>query len=187
MVDRPILFSPSMVRALLSGRKTQTRRAVKPRLIPVVEECLRVNGKWVYDTLDYDLGAISGKPGDLLWVKEGWRHEIAHSHGPDACDCGDVVVTYKADGEQKFFSDHSGIIPDNWTMPRAAQKGGVTSLFMPRWASRLTLELLGVRVERLQEITETDAIAEGIEPVLTGAGERCGWLDYEHDGAGTGY
>jgi hypothetical protein len=135
---RPILFSGPMVRALFEGRKTQTRRVVKPRLVPMVEECLRVNGKWVFDTLEYDFGALSGRPGDLLWVRETWR--------PFTCTASPgCSIDYRA-----TQIDHSDI---RWR----------PGIHMPRWASRLTLELTDVRVQRLNDISEDDAKAEGFQ------------------------
>lgn len=134
----PILFSAPMIRALLDGRKTQTRRVIKPKLIPIVDECLRVNGRWVFDTMEYDLGAISGRPGDLKWVRESWTppHPTINP-GVMTRDC------YRATNRMP------GML--RWK----------PSIHMPRWASRLTLELTAVRVQRLQDISEEDAIAEG--------------------------
>lgn len=94
----------------------------------------------------------SGNRGDLLWVKETWRPEF---WGND----GDVRITYAADGSSVVFK--AGDIPSGWKMPKAASRGNVSPLFLPRWASRITLEIESVRVERLQEISEADAIAEG--------------------------
>ena len=149
--ERPILFSGPMVRALLDGRKTQTRRIVKTRWLPLVEECVRVNGRWVWYTVDYDLTTPYGEPGDRLWVRETcwlrphrtreqmrngadtWPPVIYEAHGPDADELR------------------------SWGWKKSP------SIHMPRWASRLTLEVTGVRVERVQEISEADARAEGFD------------------------
>src|SRR5690348_15624171 len=88
------------------------------------------------------------KKGDKLWVKETWRPETSHSHGMNTCDCGDVNVTYAVDGESRYFEDSA--INADWIMPKAAGTGNVSPLFMPRWASRILLEVLGdTREERL--------------------------------------
>lgn len=159
----PILFSRPMILALRAGRKTVTRRLV--RALDGTRIDVTPDGTAVYVS-----GALddSGEPipcpykaGDRLWVKETWRPRVAHSHGADACDCGSVDVTYAADGEERFFADED--IPSEWTIPKAADKGWVTPLFMPRWASRLVLEIVSVRAERLHDITDDDIEAEGIE------------------------
>jgi hypothetical protein len=165
-----------MVRAILEGRKTVTRRIVEPQppaghlLVgrTISSTWVADEGKWVWSGGDNAVALIEphrvrcpyGQPGDRLWVKERWRPSVTHSHGAGECDCGDVNVEYRADGEVRFFRD--GNIPFEWTMPKAAARGDVTPLFMPRWASRITLEVTGVRVERLQDIHREDALAEGI-------------------------
>lgn len=136
--ERPILMSAPMVRAILDGRKTQTRRIVTGRWLPIVDECLRVNGKWVFDTVDYELTTPYGRPGDSLWVKETWQ-EI-----PD--DGGTIV--YRA-------TDPDWETTDEWKWR--------PSIFMRREYSRITLENTGVRVERLQDISHRDALAEGVD------------------------
>jgi hypothetical protein len=180
MRERPILFSAPMVRAILDGRKTQTRRVIKPQ--PTMkgrwmEWCHKgvliteQNVAWHPFAEGFPralatpgLGYLCpyGRAGDRLWVKERWRPYVAHSCALDACDCGDVEIEYRADGEKRYFHDATinEASPD-WTLPKAADRGDVTPLFMPRWASRLTLEVTGVRVERLQDISEADVLAEG--------------------------
>jgi len=148
MTDRPILFSGPMVRALLDGRKTQTRRMLKPQPDDILEGQIPRQLRT----------AIS----DRLWVKETWRAHGWHS------DC--VEIAYAAqrglvgwseqhaqirypDGDRNGFKYYAPKGPDFWR----------PSLFMPRWASRLTLIVTDVRVERLQDIREEDAIAEGAD------------------------
>lgn len=153
MKERPILFNGAMVRALLDGSKTQTRRIVKPRkdrdmgcnLAPCELAGEVNNGS--YRNSPY------GQPGDHLWVKETWRPWTA-------LDPWDLNITYAADGEDRIIRDGEFGERD-WAMPKAAARGNVSPLFMPRWASRITLEVTGVRVERLQAISESDCRAEG--------------------------
>lgn len=187
MTGRPILFSPAMACALLEGRKSQTRRMVEPQPQPnggkglhPVEPYHTPQGKWTWVLSGTGMGDGTsgqycryGEPGDVLWVKEAWRTEPKHDKlRPSEISPGSPIL----------HSAGTGL-----TFPSPLWGRSRHGRYMPRWASRLTLELTDVRVERLQAITEADAIAEGIEPVLTGAGERCGWLDYEHTGPGTGY
>lgn len=161
MKERPILFSAPMVRAILAGQKTQTRRIVKPQpspgFDPTVEFYHRAligkDGEYFPDPVlrygaadeNEDVRFPFGEPMDRLWVKETW----GTTSGWDGIKPTDlpiykVPIRYRADGFQ-------------W--------GGIwrPSLFMRRWMSRITLEIESVRVERLQDITEADAIAEGAE------------------------
>lgn len=189
MGERPILFSAPMIRAILADQKTQTRRVVRPSgsllamswspLHP--ERGLRVTtrtGK--HSTHTGPVGeALSacpyGQPGDRLWVRETHRvkawNEVASAR-----------VEYRADGSE----DCLDVLTDDydaWILQRTAiweragarvradgllpePPGGVPwtpSIHMPRWASRLTLEVTSVRVERLHDITEADARAEGVD------------------------
>lgn len=140
--ERPILFSGPMVRAILDGRKTQTRRIVKPQ--PKGTPELGGFGRLWFDGRD-DMNCPHGLPGDRMWVRETFA--IVNK------DCGPVAV-YCADGE--FQPDYIG---HRWS----------PSIHMPRWASRISLEVISVRVERLCGITEADAKAEGAEPSIVGA------------------
>ena len=141
MKERPILFSGPMVRAILDGKKTQTRRVVKSRLTKLVDEVFRVNGHWTWDTTDYDFRPLSpyGAPGDRLWVRETFtRHE-------DESGFGSGVTLYRADMKDCEIA---------WTW--------TPSIFMPRHASRITLEVNAVRVERLHDISHEECIKEGM-------------------------
>jgi hypothetical protein len=149
MADRPIIFSGPMVRALLDGRKTQTRRVLKPP----------------YGTLEYlsdrTWRPIYTKafPGDRLYVREAWR---PHYLGDGVWD---IDVSYPADGERRRI--HDGAFGDrDWNWPKAADRGNVTPLHMPRWASRMTLGVTEVRVQRLQDISEDDARDEGCDAAM---------------------
>lgn len=164
MKERPILFKGEMVRAILEGRKTVTRRPVKERHFPKLERFLGglLDGKWNLIPLPY------GQPGDRLWVRETFT---------DVNFEGAPAITYRADDElrdlmaEPMFLDEDGAF--NYSDPRWAKYPFACwfadfddfiwrpSIFMPRWASRILLEVTAVRVERLQDISEEQAIAEG--------------------------
>lgn len=181
MQERPILFSVSMVKAILEGRKTQTRRVMKnvppdaegpfeagmaPQSGPYSNQwAMKFDGKFVRQRCPY------GQIADRLWVRETFVFE---------CD---------VNGNQPPFDDGRPIQRDetidsvsSWTQPHyratdpapdlvcqnPAHDGGPCyhwrpSIYMPRWASRITLEITKIRVERVQEISEEDAQAEGME------------------------
>jgi hypothetical protein len=164
MTDRPILFSGPMVRALLAGTKTQTRRLLKPQ--PKVLK----NGSW-YRPFPQDLAnwqyALGGiiyayarvrtVEGDRLYVREHWRSRADLDNIPPREMMSGVAVWYEADGQGPATDLH---------MPGKHRQ----AMHMPRWASRLTLTVTDVRVERLQDISEEDAIAEGVAPFNDEAG-----------------
>jgi len=126
-----------------------------------------------HDDPRYRIPCPFGSAGDRLWVRETWRPSIAHGCAFDACDCADVVVRYEADGEERYFEE-SGIA-EEWLMPKAAKRGNVPGIHMPRWASRLTLEISDVRVQRLREITVEDIRAEGLSELPLQGGEAGAW------------
>ncbi len=136
MKERPILFSAPMVRAILEGRKTMTRRAVR---IPNWQDNETERTKLLIDGIKKGFPKCPyGKPGDRLWVRETFTES---SSG----------VIYRAD--PMFDHCKKGDISWKWK----------PSIFMPRKFSRITLEITNVRVERLQDITEDDADDEGVE------------------------
>ena len=156
MKDRPILMSAPMVRATLAGVKTMTRRVITPQ--PPADGSAKA-WTWAIDSdaprpalgwQDKAIGARAavcphGQPGDLLWVRETWAVWGEFRDGPGYC--------YRAD------ADLNGV---TWK----------PSIFMPRAASRLTLRITDVRVERVQDITPEDCLAEGITPDMeTHAGQ----------------
>ena len=166
--ERPIIFSGPMVNAILAGRKTQTRRAVK------VSACHRfnvteINGRWWYhdecqDPLDgNELRCPYGVIDDHLWVRETWL-KLRRHHRHDTTKPDDWLVSwvnkprrnscaYRADETAESERCRLELGYKKWSPP----------IHMPRWASRITLEVVSVRVERLHEITEVDARAEGVE------------------------
>lgn len=178
MKEFPILFNSTMVNAILEGRKTQTRRVVKNKLI--VEqaefECgNRPNVIRSEPSLQYlvDNNCPYGQVGDRLWVRETWAPVNLY---------GEIALAYKADSEvirveeNESFLDEEGFI--NYDDPRLekysfavwaadlldGEEGGWSpSIHMPRWACRLVLEITSVRVERLNNISEEDAKAEGCD------------------------
>jgi hypothetical protein len=183
MTERPILFSAPMVRAILRdvNPKTQTRRVMKPQPTTELREfkglAHHVRGSiWRSGRPTIDLCPY-GVPGDRLWVRETWTP--ADTGWSSTGDDDTVYVYYKADddvrpdGIKPVFKVCSGLPIDmvsRWERKiDHAQHGGgdfwVPSIHMPRWASRITLEITKVRVERVQDISEGDARREGVEGV----------------------
>lgn len=162
MPNKPILFSGPMVRAIIDGQKTMTRRVLKPQPDPnaPIAEAHLVDDVWCWIN-GFD-GSIWSKAegvkhavGDLLWVRETWRPLEGYSNW-------DLRIKYAVDGSETHFGD--GDYNSDWNWPEAAKNGNVPSIFMPKWASRITLKVTSVKVERLQDISEEDAIAEGCRP-----------------------
>ena len=139
MAEKPILFSDEMVQAILSGTKTQTRRLVKPQPINGAEPKPKFN------------------VGDVLWVREAWQGPLVDCdletdgfkmqdfHKPEFC-------AYRASRDSNDHYNADGDRVNQWK----------PSLFMPRWASRLQLEVTAIRMERLNDISEDNADAEGV-------------------------
>lgn len=184
--ERPILFSGAMVRALIEGSKTQTRRIVKDNpptdWVPVVgcyhptvvdKRGEEVPGAEVFGASDENYGRVCpyGQPGDRLWVRETWgvvsgawaengnltdwtpdRPTTAINEMPFGSGYYSGHVIYAADGSHEWAGDDDGFGERSAWHP---------SIHMPRAASRILLEITAVRVERLQDISEADAIAEG--------------------------
>lgn len=170
MKERPILFSGPMVRAILDGRKTQTRRIMKPQ--PTYDgfwwshKGYSCGGeKQFRDGLPLFAGCPYGAVGDRLWVRE-------------ACCSDGWSVHYLADNDHREFGEtrYDDVIKLHHYSGGFSRQ--VPSIHMPRWASRITLEITGVRVERLNEISESDAIAEGIESKPQPYGKELDWKYY---------
>ncbi len=154
MKETPILFSGPMVEAILEDRKTMTRRVMKPQPIAINEptgdpKTVYTSGffagsptpKYILEKCPY------GKPGDRILVRETWDFRpMPHR----VC-----IVGYRADN-----STHAVCVPED-SNP-TVKKGWRPSIFMPRWASRILLEITAVHVERLQEISAKDCIKEGV-------------------------
>lgn len=149
MIERPIIFSADMVRAILDGRKTQTRRVAK-----YVLDTDMLRGGAYFGKEQQEARCPYGAPGDRLWVRERWRvveRQLTRS-GPPSC-----LLDYAADpGSPELTPADPGVARRYATNERWRP-----SIHMPRWASRLTLEVVSVRVERVQAIGARDALAEG--------------------------
>ena len=193
MKERPILFSGPMVRAILDGRKTQTRRVVKSQPLADVD-AIRVERyhPTIIDRLGDDapgpeiFGAYSedgqwgcrcpyGEPADRLWVRETAKCSCRSEQPPANTGC--IYVDFKAGGgiDRKYTLDRREDYP--WFPSRSHNIDGsirwTPGIHMPRWASRITLELNDVRIERLQDISEADVVAEGC---ADGQSRRGGFL-----------
>ncbi|EKQ6240051.1 TPA: hypothetical protein ACRZF4_000628 [Escherichia coli] len=144
MKERGMIFNGEMVRAILHGRKTQTRRPANPstaNLLDLQEQ---------YPHKKYNISCPFGAVGDRIWVRETWAE--AGAGAPD-------LKLYRANYPEHVPTHYENVPPVDeirWT----------PSIHMPRWASRITLEITCVRVERLNSISQKDAQAEGME--LTG-------------------
>ncbi len=184
MRERPILFSAPMVRAILDGRKTQTRRVVKPQppSSDAVHHATGARYGWMSCAdrgepqdhraigpvgVVHQLGGPTvlrcpyGAPGDLLWVRETWAGG-KRADGSQSCR-----VAYRADGMcVRCGADGSkvihGYLAGDTCGIRSYRGKWRPSIHMPRWASRITLEVTGVRVERLLEITDYAIQSEGV-------------------------
>lgn len=171
MKEKPIIFSAPMVRAILEGRKTQTRRIVKiPKwAIPGVVRPQPHGGIVVLRSetgADEDI-APPVQTGDVLWVREtGWERPFRSAR--DMCEGADTWERYYYDADGLTEADHEDF--KRWGFKRRS------SIFMPRWASRLRLPVKSVRVERLQDISEEDARAEGVTPFRFDPEGDC-WTD----------
>ena len=159
MTDRPILFSAPMVRALLVGTQTQTRRVLRMPDGPLDAIFQHDGVWWTGDALtgekDGDI-PIRIKVGDRLWVRESWDFIPLDEPRPEGS--GRAEIVYWADADRRELSVPAGFNPIIYGCERFRP-----SIHMPRWASRLTLTVTDVRVQPLQDISEEDARAEGAE------------------------
>lgn len=169
MIERGMIFNAEMVRAILDGRKTQTRRIVK--LQPDEDGLAKVtNGPWV-DTSERNYRCPFGDVGDRIWVRETWAE--AGASAPN-------LKLYRANYPEHVPSHYENVPPANeirWT----------PSIHMPRWASRILLEITDVRVERLNAISEHDAQAEGVAKLRGGFWQHYqpGWTQHQLSARGS--
>lgn len=150
MKERPLIFSGPMVQAMLDGKKTQTRRIIKPQphddpssSMPWVDDGPTPSGVGRCGHSLTTSECPYGQPGDRLWVRETWAENPGKMHHDDP------KVVYKTD----FDGFYSTLEPWGKWKP---------SIHMPRWASRITLEITNIRVERLQDISIADVLEEGL-------------------------
>lgn len=166
MKERGMIFNAEMVRALLDGRKTQTRRPIKWKQTRFTEIGEREDGsKWPWSedaehTCDFWHPCPFGAVGDRIWVRETFQGPLVHeelfeeySAYPEKFETPEYCE-YAADG---------GVRPEYCDLDDNLRHGWRPSIHMPRWASRILLEITNVRVERLNAISEEDAEAEGID------------------------
>lgn len=149
--ERPILFSGPMVRAILAGLKTQTRRPICSKSWVWLDPGVEDDGARALAMCPY------GKPGDRLWVRETWGFDAKVS----------------TDSHETWLRERNS----SWVVYRADEGSNAASwrpsIFMPRWACRLELEVANVRSMRLQQITEDDARAEGVDILGSGDCDEC--------------
>lgn len=170
--ERPILFSPQMVRAILDGRKVETRRVIKPQ--PVPGEIWKPSKYsvlyWDVDPEWIDLPSAFcplGLRGDLLWVRERFGYVW-----PDDCDDGLIYDEENLDGRPitrdemniVFYADRPDFLWfDEEAEDQATRKHWKPSIFLPKKRARIWLEIVSVYVQRLQKVTEENARAEGFD------------------------
>ena len=177
--ERPIIFSGPMIRALIAGTKTQTRRVVKPQPYTdapgVYADAYAGGPRWAWWLPDGrmvrpETFAPYACVGDVLWVREAHALIWPGDYAPERDQ--DCRVEYRADGEPTR-------LPGDWPAecghdPECPKWR--PSIYMPRWACRLRLRVTGVRIERLQHISEDDARAEGVMPLPLQEGySGCWW------------
>lgn len=165
-----MIFNAEMVRALLDGRKTQTRRPIKWKQTRFTEIGEREDGsKWPWSedaehACDFWHPCPFGAVGDRIWVREAFR---VHSRATDV-----ATLVYKA-SERNSWTEQTRRVPVAVCNKPATPEKWTPSLHMPRWASRIMLEITGVRVERLNAISPEDAESEGLERTnFTGFGDE---------------
>lgn len=171
MKERPVIFNGEMVRAILHGRKTQTRRVMKSDCMDIGEK--DDGSRWPWrehdEGGDYWYPCPFGQVGDRLWVREAYQGPLFHF---------DQMETYLEDTskfERPEFCEYradGGKTPEYYDADDNLRYGWKPSIHMPRWASRITLEITAVRVERLNDISEEDAKAEGAPTELCIIGEK---------------
>lgn len=159
ITERGMIFNGEMVRAILDGRKTQTRRPIKWKQTRFTEIGEREDGsKWPWSedaehACDFWHPCPFGAVGDRIWVREAFR---VHSRATDV-----ATVVYKA-SERNSWTEQTHRVPVAVCNKPATPEKWTPSLHMPRWASRILLEITNVRVERLRSMSQDDARAEGV-------------------------
>jgi len=174
-----MIFNAEMVRAILDGRKTQTRRPVR---FPVLDKNLgcELAGNELAGELSAGnyLNSAFGKPGDRIWVRETFR---VHSRATDV-----ATLVYKA-SVRNSWTEQTHRVPVSVCNKPATPEKWTPSLHMPRWASRILLEITGVRVERLNAISEENAASEGVAQFRGGFWKHYqpGWTQHQLSARGS--
>ena len=182
--ERGMIFNAEMVRALLDGRKTQTRRPIKWKQTRFTEIGEREDGsKWPWSedaehACDFWHPCPFGAVGDRIWVREAFR---VHSRATDV-----ATLVYKA-SERNSWTEQTRRVPVAVCNKPATPEKWTPSLHMPRWASRILLEITDVRVERLNAINEHDAQAEGVAKLRGGFWKHYqpGWTQHQLSARGS--
>ena len=187
MKEKPILFNGEMVRAILDGKKTQTRRVIKPQPVLVGERWeWTPRGKVVHSSdwfVDREPSPfmLCGAPyqiGDRLWVKETFVLETITNVGELPTD-GRPYEYIESNYDEDYYwlvphyratEPEPHIVPDDLEDSYDDRTRWSPSIFMPKWATRIWLEVTDKRAERVQDISEEDARAEGAEPVMKDSG-----------------
>jgi len=167
MKEKPILFSAPMVKAILEGRKSQTRRIIKPQ--PTKEKSFScwADAKWSEGVKSFSpvpchtmFNAMPYKPEDILWVRETFAYmdEFVLTYKVEPY----YHIGYKADLTCRNLTNDEYLDTEGWNWGNETIKWK-PSIFMPKDAARIFLRVKSVKVERVQDITEEDAVAEGVE------------------------
>ena len=188
MTERGMIFNGEMVRAILDGRKTQTRRPIKWKQTRFTEIGEREDGsKWPWSedaehACDFWHPCPFGAVGDRIWVRETFSC-IGNEDGHPVDAKGNLCTREEA---QRIYRASAIQKPNNyglWSSPDGFDFEGAwtPSIHMPRWASRILLEITAVRVERLREISQADAEAEGVGKLKKGFWKNYqpGWTEFQ--------
>ncbi|EAA8821680.1 hypothetical protein AHT39_001879 [Salmonella enterica subsp. enterica serovar Isangi] len=186
MKEHGVIFNDEMVRAILDGRKTQTRRIMKPQPADDVARGAFPNKDaigWI-SSLNHKFGSTTahfcpyGNPGDRIWVRETFR---VHSRATDV-----ATLVYRA-SVRNSWTEQTHRVPVAVCNKPATPEKWTPSIHMPRWARRILLEITDVRVERLNAISENDAQAEGVAQLRGGFWKHYqpGWTQHQLSARGS--
>nr|WP_154324811.1 hypothetical protein [Pantoea sp. 201603H] len=172
MKEQPILFSDQRVRNLLMGQQTQTRRIMKPLAFTPAQD--NHEGCYGFDVINnhlqghqfLEMSNLSyqcpfGQLGDILWVRETWRGPVVPTESVADYTRSPAAFRHSRYCQYRADYNESGDRPDN-----SGQAGWQTAIHMPRWASRINLRINDIRVEKIQDISDDDIAAEGIQTDL---------------------
>lgn len=164
MKERPIIFNAEMVHAVVDGCKTQTRRPLKGSDFAKLMHAEEGDSVWLMDAITC---CPFGQKGDRLWVREKFQF-----YSPSGTDDGQITFNNITNNQYWQVGPLSGDVPDKglpsyFKLVDKSHKGhgktiNIPSIHMPRWASRILLEITSIRVERVQDISTSDALAEGV-------------------------